>query len=388
MYLNFSNAGMKQINFDFINTTGGDSLYLELSSDSGRTFTRLGAFSTAATWTTRTLTTNAVVNVAIVRFRAVSYGSTSDIGLDNVYITTCFVPSSLNATSITATSANLGYSVGGTPIGYQILWGAGTSFSPGAGGTTVNTPNNPYSLTGLTGNTQYSYFVRQVCAAGDTSEWSSRFTFNTACGLYTLPYTENFSSYLPNVCWSEATGVLGTGTVLNPVGSNWQAGNYLNAAATNQAARLNLFNNTQREWLISSSISLGTPTATTNFALEFDAGIVNLGTTTPSGMGSDDTLAVVISTDNGATWSRSNIVKLFTTANTPINLTTGDAHFVVPLEGYSGTIKIGFYGTDGNTNDAPDYDIFVDNIRVATCTRPTVALGNDTVVCPGVPQTL
>jgi hypothetical protein len=386
-YLNFSNAGTKQISFDFINTTAGDTLVLEMSTDSGKSFSRLGTFTTAATWTSNVLTTPAVATTAILRWRAISNGSTSDIGLDNVYVTTCFTPTALTATSITATSANLGYSVGGTPIGFQIQWNSGNTFVLGTG-TNVFTTNNPYNLTGLTGNTQYSYFVRQVCAVGDTSEWSPRFTFTTICGLYTLPYTENFTNYLPNVCWSEAKGFLGTGSVLTGTSSNWQAGNYLNAAATNQAARLNLFSNTNREWLISSSISMGTPTATTNFALEFDAGIVNLSTTTPTGMGSDDTVAVVISTDNGATWSKSNIVKVFTAANTPINLTTGDAHYVIPLEGYSGTIKIGFYGSDGTSNDAPDYDVFIDNVKVSVCTKPTVFLGNDTVVCPGVPQTL
>lgn len=387
IYLNFSAVGTKQINFDFINTTGADTLFLEMSIDSGRNFTRLGTITTAASWTTRTFTTNAVSNVAILRWRALSYGSTSDIGLDNIYVTTCFIPTNLGATSITATSANLGYTVGGTPIAYQIQWSTGNSFALGTG-TNVFTPNNPYNLTGLTGNTQYSYFVRQICAAGDTSEWSPRFTFTTACGLYGLPYTENFASYLPNVCWTEATGALNTGSVLTGTTSNWGAANYMNRAAVNQAARLNMFSNTQREWLISSSINLGTPTATTNFALEFNAGFVNLATSTPTAMGNDDTLAVVISTDNGATWSRSNIVRLFTASNTPVGGAAGDQRFVVPLEGYSGTIRIGFYGSEGNTDDAPDYEVFIDDIRVSTCTKPVVALGNDTTLCPGIALTL
>jgi hypothetical protein len=106
-------------------------------------------------------------------------------------------------------------------------------------------------------------------------------------------------------------------------------------------------------------------------------------------MGSDDTVAVVISTDNGATW-RQKPISFVCSAQRILrfNATTGGQKFVIPLEGYSGTIKIGFYGSEGSVDDAPNYDVFVDSVRIAVCTTPTVALGNDTVLCSGTTLTL
>jgi hypothetical protein len=378
-YINLSPAGTKLISFDHINTSGSDTLFVELSADGGQSFSELGYVTNSAAWTSRSFTTASTEANAIIRLRAKSDGGSTDIGVDNLIVTACLAPTALSAV-VTPASASLGFTPAGTPGLFEIQYGS-ASFAAGAG-TRIYTTNNPYNLTGLSVGTNYSFFVRSVCGAGDTSAYSARQTFATSCTTATLPFAEQFYSYLPNNCWTEATGQLSASTTLTAAASAWTGGNYLNSSSIwNPAAAINMSTGTKRDWLISPSIDLGSPAPGASYALEFNVGNVNAAGG-PTVMASDDTVAVVISTDNGATWSSSHIVKLFTAASNP-----GGLRYFVPLEGYSGLIKVGFYASEGALAGL-NTEFFLDSILVSSCTRPAVALGNDTVICPAATITL
>jgi PKD repeat protein len=173
--------------------------------------------------------------------------------------------------------------------------------------------------------------------------------------------------------------------------TGWGADKFLNNAANGDAARVNVFSNTKRDWLISPSINLGATAG--NYVLEFNLGVIAYSATTtvtnPTGttLGSDDTVAVVISTNNGATWSTADAVRVWTATNTPIS-STGSQRYYIPLNNLSGQIKIGFYAGEGTVNDAPDNDIFIDSVLLTTCTKPVVNAGNDTVICSNASVTL
>lgn len=65
------------------------------------------------------------------------------------------------------------------------------------------TTENPYTITGLTANTEYAVSVRSFCDP-DTSDAVSG-TFSTLCGFEAVPYSEDFegiSSGLPG-CWEQ-----------------------------------------------------------------------------------------------------------------------------------------------------------------------------------------
>ncbi len=126
-----------------------------------------------------------VNGVVSVRLRGESGGSTqdfyNDILVDDLFIgeaPNCLAPTSLSASNITANSADLSWAAGGTETAWDIQYGT-SGFAPGSG-TTVGVTTNPYSLTGLSASTTYDYYIKAICAPGDSSSWTGPFTFTTA----------------------------------------------------------------------------------------------------------------------------------------------------------------------------------------------------------------
>jgi hypothetical protein len=117
----------------------------------------------------------------------------------------CVEPSALTATMITNSSATLGWTNGGSETVWDIQYGL-TGFSLGSGTMVNGLTNNSYSLSGLTGNTSYQFYVRGVCSGPENSSWFGPFLFKTQCDDLT-DYFENFEAYpssttsLPD-CWS------------------------------------------------------------------------------------------------------------------------------------------------------------------------------------------
>ena len=117
------------------------------------------------------------------------------ISLDDISIIetpNCPSPISLTTSGITSDSANLSWTENGTATSWQIEWDT-ASFTQGTGNLLVTT-SNPYSLGSLAADTEYDFYVRAICGAGDTSAWSAKASFTTACNAFTIPYTEGFES--------------------------------------------------------------------------------------------------------------------------------------------------------------------------------------------------
>ncbi|MDG1238337.1 MAG: lamin tail domain-containing protein, partial [Flavobacteriales bacterium] len=79
----------------------------------------------------------------------------------------CPNPSGLTATNITSTIADIAWTAGGTETAWNVDYGA-PGFTPGTG---TNITTNPYSLTGLSGNTSYDIYIQADCGSGDVSAW-------------------------------------------------------------------------------------------------------------------------------------------------------------------------------------------------------------------------
>lgn len=294
-----------------------------------------------------------------------SWGSVADFSLvvSGGVTITCASPSTLTTTTLTSSSADLGWTENGTASLWTVEYGV-QGFAPGSG-TMMAAATNPFNISGLTSNTAYQFYVNAVCAPGDSSAWEGPLNFTTPCPPFTPTYSEDFTTYL-NPCWSEAQGVLSASTVLTGTTSNWTADGFGNVGSTG-SAKINLYATGRDEWVVSPSIDLGT--AATNYQLEFDLALTDYANTSATSLGVDDTIAVVISTDNGATWQMANVLQYWLPGSEPSN--TGD-HIVINLSAYTGVVKFGFYAASSVSN--ADNDVFVDNFLVtnlATCSAPS-----------------
>ncbi|BDS13814.1 fibronectin type III domain-containing protein [Aureispira anguillae] len=296
-----------------------------------------------------------------------STNADNDVFIDNFVVTnlaSCAAPSALTATNITSTSVDFSWTENGTATSWEVEYGA-QGFTQGSG-TAAVTSNNPESIAALSANTSYDFYVRAICGAGDSSAWVGPFVLTTPCPTsYTPTYSEDFTTFL-DACWSEAQGRLATSTTLTGTTSSWTNDGFSNAGTTG-AARMEIYSTTRDEWLISPSIDLGT--AATSYQLEFDIALTHWNSTAAGTLGADDTIAVVISTDNGATWEKANILQHWLAGGEPS--TTGD-HIVINLSAYTGVVKFGFYAASSVSNE--DNNVYIDNFLVtnlASCAAPS-----------------
>ena len=122
---------------------------------------------------------------------------------------TCFPPTNVAVTWVMSNKARVSWTTGGA-TSWQIEFGA-VGFTPGTG-TLVSAPTNPFTITGLTPNTNYDFYVRDFCGVGNVSVWSTNGTFRTLCTPVNAAYTQNFDG----AAWTAGTGALNTGNTIDP----------------------------------------------------------------------------------------------------------------------------------------------------------------------------
>lgn len=224
-------------------------------------------------------------------------------------------------------------------------------------GTFVNSPNDTLAVNGLTANTTYDVYVRSICSVGDSSVWFGPYSFTTLCAVYTPAYLEDYTTFLPT-CWEDGQGSLTTNSVITYGTSDWSQLPFGNVGS-DDAANLNLWSSSQREWLFSPTIDLGN--GSNPYILEFDIALTPWGGTSPSSLDADDRIAIVISEDNGLTWSDTNILVDFNSSTSISN--TGD-HILYDLsaDGYTGLVKFAIYAE--SKVYIADNDVFIDNFAI------------------------
>ncbi|TVR77714.1 MAG: hypothetical protein EA412_10170, partial [Chitinophagaceae bacterium] len=114
---------------------------------------------------------------------------------------TCFEPE-----DITITELSFDYVSGSwTEVGPATEWqieGGPQGFPLGLGDrfNVFGTPE--FSVDGLDPNTDYEFYIRSVCAVGDTSDWLGPIGFRTICTPFAAPYLETFDDNI----WVSGTG--------------------------------------------------------------------------------------------------------------------------------------------------------------------------------------
>lgn len=203
--------------------------------------------------------------------------------------------------------------------------------------------------------------------------WSQNLTIVDFTGFT----SSNLSTISPG--WSEAEGpFVPSGTT-----SSWVRDDFANVGANGDAAKINLYNLGDQDWIVSPVFL-----ANANSELKFDLALTDFASTAASVLGSDDSLEIRTSIDGGVTWQ-----PLFTwTAASPAISNTGQAE-VFSLAAFAGqNMQVGFYATEGAVDDPEDNDVFIDNIEVlnplATDLSLTQILGPNGASCFGSMETI
>jgi hypothetical protein len=158
--------------------------------------------------------------------------------------------------------------------------------------------------------------------------------------------------------WKIYKGLLVENSNLEEANECWSTDDFANIETdpVNKAANILLSGSYIKHWLITPPINLGN---STNYQIELDAALTQIYTNEPAQLSPDDKVCVVISTDNGQTWSSNNILYEWNSQNQESNLST---HHIIDLSDYSGFVQIGFYGESTVDNGAKMF--YLDNFGI------------------------
>ena len=136
----------------------------------------------------------------------------------------CTTPSALSLVTRTNTTITLSVTPGNP--NHQIEYGP-LGFTPGSGTLTPWFTGLTRVITGLSGSTGYDFYVRDSCANGQKSAWTSYYGFSTTCvSPATIPWFENFDHQSFGVRTSfNGLGTYMCGWIANPIqGYAWVPG--------------------------------------------------------------------------------------------------------------------------------------------------------------------
>lgn len=119
----------------------------------------------------------------------------------------CLDPSGLAVVAAPGTTAKVKWNTNNLPAEteWNIQYGA-PGFVLGSGVTITNIPSNPYTITGLTGETNYCFYVQAVCGEGpdNLSNWVGPVCFKTAtsCPKPKAVFAEGTTSTEAELTWT------------------------------------------------------------------------------------------------------------------------------------------------------------------------------------------
>lgn len=268
---------------------------------------------------------------------------------------------------------------GGVPTGYKVY------LDENANPTTLydNVASSPYTVSPvLDYNTTYYWRVVAYNDSGDGTTSLVRSFTTMSDPTLTPPFTEDFASMYPTN-WTKAQGLLDAPVTFTSTTNNWIADGFANVG-TSGSAKNNIYGLARKDWMITPPINLGD--GSIDYRLTFDLALTDYGSTNPPETdGVDDKFAVVISTDNGATWTSVNTLMLWdndASANVYNNISNSGEEIIIDISSYTGIVKLAFYGESTISN--ADNDLFVDNVSVKeipSCPAPiNLVHSNESIV--------
>lgn len=271
----------------------------------------------------------------------------------------CPKPSDLSAPNTTGTTADLAWTENGSANSWTIEYGR-PGFVQGEG-ETITVDTNQYTLKGLTPSSKYEFYVKSNCADDEKSRYAGPFSFFTQCETISTNYEADLSVYPPS-CWRMASGAMGEEIQFGS--SRWRDKRAFTDENNEEVSSnaVNLWSNIVKSWLISNNFDLSAG----NFSLETIVAVTDYLREGTSGqidtdeMGEDDRVYLLISTNNGTTWT--NLAE-WNATNQPAATGT---KLNVDLSNYTGVVKFAFYATDGNMKDPKDYDFHIGKFKITS----------------------
>lgn len=213
-----------ELKFDYSQRSNCTTFVVKVSTDGGKTFTKIGPVSadyydrtasnnngTPGDFTTETISLNSYVGKSIIlQFYSVATYNGGSIFVDNVLVkvaSSCTAPSDVNGEATSSTTATVSW----TENGSATTWNLQYSTDNFTTSTTVSgISENPYTLEGLTANTTYKVRVQADCG-GEQSDWIASAAFPTPCEpVNGMGWSEDFedatagSGKMPD-CWQKNT---------------------------------------------------------------------------------------------------------------------------------------------------------------------------------------
>ena len=282
--------------------------------------------------------------------------STASFSIIYVAPPSCLAPTANSGTnSLTSSTAEVSWVENGSATSWNVEWDT-AGYAAGTARNTMLVTDTFALIDSMMTETTYDWAVQAICSPTVSSTLAGN-SFTTPCAAFTAPFTENFAIFVPN-CWNEASnGDLASGPTSLGTGE-WA----INAGAVG----INLYNVGSSDWVLSPTIDFGAG----GYELAIDAKVYAWNAPgTASGMGSDDTVHVAISSDNGSTWSS---VYSWNAGNVPSTTLSTYRVNLTALTGSNHMIAI--YGTEGTFDDPEDYEFEFNNFQLRippACPAPT-----------------
>lgn len=327
---------------------------------------------TAVDWTNATLVTGLTATISTlspeksydVYLRAYC-GETEQSDASMLTFTTiasCVQPTMPVVSDETASSATFTWKAGNGETQFQYVVMPRDTVADWTAAQLVD--DTTVTVTGLTANTAYDFYVRAYCAVDDQSA-VRKAQFRTACGVYDLPFEENFNKLTSGIpyCWDNTEGN-------SSASYRW---NYYATGFDGACVRFNSYSNG------SGNISV---LATPAIHLTADARLTFMWKNATGGAG------MVLISAVGAE-NRDTLL-------TELAGITAWTEKTIDLTAYTGqTVNIYFHGT--SNYGSGDAYLYLDNVKVAeipACFKPTnvaasaITVNSATLTCtPGGTET-
>ena len=278
----------------------------------------------------------------------------------------CERPSSLDVIDLTTSSASLVWAGGSGEYNVEYKAASATDWTS----LLANSSALTTSLSNLAPATTYQARVQAVCEESTSGRTSISFTTP-----YAIPYEQNFFGNAMPADWLTYKGLLSevlAGTASLSRASDNIKWKFSSSAAgeLSQHAYCEIMEDNTKDWLVLPAVQMGS-----NVQLSFWMALSNsYGRPVTAGSQPDDKFAVLLSSDNGATWT---ILRQWDNSGASQysydNISPNGEEISIDLSAYSsGLIKLAFYGE--STVSGGGARLHIDSVlvdKIPTCFKPT-----------------